>query len=234
MRPSQFRTRRAVAFSSGSRNGRRVKIAILGATRGTGAEAVKIALERGHDVLAFARSPDKLTLSSAKLTKLAGDFHQRDSVRAAVAGQDAVLITASATSLKGFKENPNYFSLGTGYALDAMKQQGTGRVIVLSALGTGDSRKLVPWPLRTLLTSFLLKAPFADHERQEQLVRGSGVPWVIARPGRLTDGPGRKKYLATNKIEPVPSAISRADVADFLVTAAESDTWLGQTVQLGG
>jgi uncharacterized protein YbjT (DUF2867 family) len=211
-----------------------VKIAILGATRGTGAEAVKIALERGHDVLAFARSPDKLTLSSAKLTKLAGDFHQRDSVRAAVAGQDAVLITASATSLKGFKENPNYFSLGTGYVLDAVREQGKGRVIVLSALGTGDSRKLVPWALRSLLISFLLKAPFADHERQEQLVRTSGVPWVIARPGRLTDGPLRKKYLATSKIEPVPSAISRADVADFLVTAAESDTWLGQTVQLGG
>jgi uncharacterized protein YbjT (DUF2867 family) len=211
-----------------------MKIAILGASRGTGAEAVKLALERGHDVLAFARSPDKLALSSAKLTRLAGDFHQRDSVRAAVAGQDAVLITASSPNLKGFKDNPNYFSTGIGYAIDALKEQGSGRVVVLSALGTGDSRALLPWPLRTLLASFLLKAPFEDHERQEQLVRASGVPFTIARPGRLTNGPLRKQHVTTSKLEPVPSSISRADVADFMVTAAERDTWLEQAVQLGG
>jgi hypothetical protein len=28
-------------------------------------------------------------------------------------------------------------------------------------------------------------------------------------------------------------AISRADVADFLVKAAEADNWIGQAVQLG-
>jgi uncharacterized protein YbjT (DUF2867 family) len=191
-----------------AQDGERMKIAILGASRGTGAEAVKLALERGHDVLAFARSPDELALSSAKLTRLAGD--------------------------KGFKDNPNYFSSGTRYAIDALKEQGSGRVIVLSALGTGDSRALLPWPLRTLLASWLLKAPFEDHERQEQLVRASGVPFTIARPGRLTNGALRKQYVATAKLEPVPSAISRADVADFMVTAAERDTWLGQAVQLGG
>lgn len=35
-------------------------------------------------------------------------------------------------------------------------------------------------------------------------------------------------------LEPVPSSISRADVADFLVQACESDTWIGKAVQLGG
>jgi hypothetical protein len=32
----------------------------------------------------------------------------------------------------------------------------------------------------------------------------------------------------------VPSSISRADLADFLVEACESATWLGKAVQLGG
>ena len=211
-----------------------MKISVLGASRGTGAEAVRIALERGHEVTAFARSPEKLALQHPSLTLLRGDFHQPESVDGAVRGRDAVLVTASATGLAGFKQNPNYFSQGTAYAIDAMKKWGVRRLVVLSALGTGDSRKLVNFFVDKIAISFLLKAPFEDHERQEAMVRASGLDWVIARPGRLTDGPARRQYVKKASVEKVPSSISRADVADFLVTAAETDAWIHQAVQIGG
>jgi uncharacterized protein YbjT (DUF2867 family) len=211
-----------------------VKISILGASQGTGAEAVRVALDRNHDVTAFARTPSKLGLAHPKLTKLAGDFHQRESVDAAVRGQDAVIITASSTSLKGFKENPTYFSKGTAFAIEAMKAHGVRRLVVLSALGVGDSRKIAGFIVDKLVVPFLLKAPYEDHERQEKQVRESGLDWVIARPGRLTNGPARHKYVKKTAIEPLPHSISRADVADFLVSAAELETWVGHAVQLGG
>ena len=211
-----------------------MKISILGASQGTGAQAVRIALERGHDVTAFARNPQKLTVVNSRLSKLEGDFHRRESVDEAVSGRDAIIITASSTSLKGFKENPTYFSLGTGYAIDSMKAHGVRRLVVLSAMGVGESRGLTNFFVDKLVISFLLKAPFEDHERQEALVRASGLDWVIARPGRLTNGPARARYVKKTALEAVPSSISRADVADFLVSAAESDTWLRQAVQLGG
>jgi uncharacterized protein YbjT (DUF2867 family) len=211
-----------------------MRIVVIGASQGTGALAVRTALERGHSVTAFARSPEKLVLEHPKLTRLKGDFHQRSSVDEAVRGQDAVIVTASSTSLKGFKENPNYFSQGTAYAIEAMKAQGVRKLSVLSALGTGESRRLANFIVDKLVISFLLKAPFEDHERQEQLVRDSGLDWVIARPGRLTNGPARKRYVKKTAIEKVPSSISRADVADFLVEAVEVDTWVRQAVQLGG
>jgi len=50
----------------------------------------------------------------------------------------------------------------------------------------------------------------------------------------LTNGPARKQFTKTSHLQKVPSAISRADVADFLVEAATVDTWLRQAVQLGG
>jgi uncharacterized protein YbjT (DUF2867 family) len=212
-----------------------MRIVVLGASQGTGAACVRDALGRGHDVTAFARSPDRLVLEHPRLTRLKGDFHVRESVEGAVRGQDAVIITASSTGgLGGFKANPNYFSQGTGYAVEAMKTHGVRRLVILGALGTGESRRLMNVFLRTLLISFLLKGPYADHERQETLVKESGLDWIIARPGRLTDGPAQKKYVKTSAIEPVPSSISRADVADFLVTATEVDTWVRQAVQLGG
>jgi uncharacterized protein YbjT (DUF2867 family) len=65
-------------------------------------------------------------------------------------------------------------------------------------------------------------------------VRESGLDWVIARPGRLTNSPGKRKYQKQSNVERVPTSIARADVADFLVEAAETDTWKNKAVQLGG
>jgi uncharacterized protein YbjT (DUF2867 family) len=88
--------------------------------------------------------------------------------------------------------------------------------------------------LRVLLVGFLLKPGYEDHNRQEEQVRASGLDWVIARPTRLTNGPARGQFLKKTVIEPVPNAISRADVAAFLVEACEVPTWVGHAVQLGG
>ena len=211
-----------------------MRILIIGASHGTGAEAAKNALERGHAVTAFARSPQKLVLEHPHLTRLQGDFHQADSVAKAVPGHDTVIITASATTFKAFKENPNYFSQGTRHVIDAMKAHGVKRLSVLSALGTGDSRKLVGWFLDMVMVSWLLKVPFQDHERQERLVMDSGLDWVIARPGRLTNGRALKSYVTEVEVKPIPKSISRADAADFLVRAATEDRWLQRAVQIGG
>jgi nucleoside-diphosphate-sugar epimerase len=160
-----------------------MKILILGASQGTGAEAARIAVERGHDATAFARSPDKLVLQHPKLTKRSGDFHQRDSVDAAVTGHDAVIITASATSLRGFRQNPTYFSQGTGHTIEAMKKHGVRRLVVLSAWGTGESRKLANFFVDKLVISLLLKR---RRSRARTWPTSSSAPW------RSTHGSGRR------------------------------------------
>jgi len=211
-----------------------MRILVVGASKGSGALAVREACARGHEVTAFARSPEKLEFEHEKLTRRRGDFHDATSVADAVRGHDSVIVTASATNLKAFKQNPNYFSQGTRYVIDAMKSEGVKRLVVLSALGTGETRKLVGFVVETLLVSWILKVPYQDHERQERMVMDSGLDWVIARPGRLTDGPALKKYVAQATLDPIPRAISRADLADFLVSAATTDTWTKKAVQLGG
>ena len=211
-----------------------MNILVVGASQGTGALVVKSALGRGHDVTAFARSPERLSFEDAKLRRLKGNFHDAASVSGAIPGHDAVVVTASATSLSGFKENPRYFSQGTEYVIRAMKASGVKRLVVLSALGVGESRAASNWVARTLLVGWLLKAPFEDHERQERMVRESDLDWIIARPGRLTDGPARGRYVKTAAISRVPLAMSRADLADFLVDSCTSNEFVRQAVQLGG
>jgi uncharacterized protein YbjT (DUF2867 family) len=211
-----------------------MKIIVIGASQGTGALAVRAAIDKGHEVTAFSRNPAKLALEHPNLVKRSGSFHVAADVEAAVAGHEAVIVTASATSLSAFKEKPNYFSEGTSFVVDAMKTAGAKRLVVLSALGVGESKALSGFMLKTFVIGWILKTPFEDHERQERLVQESGLEWVIARPGRLTNGPARRVYEAKTVVEPVPGSISRADVADFLVRACEEDAWVRHAVQLGG
>ena len=211
-----------------------LRLLVVGASQGTGALTVSAALARGHQVTAFARSPEQLTMEHASLTKCAGSFHDAAAVDAAVVGHDAVIVTAAPSSLAGFKENPTYVSAGIALVIEAMTRHGVPRLIVVSALGSGESRVLLGWFIRTVLKDGLLKLPSQEHERKEALTRASGLEWVIARPGRLTNGPARGLYVKRAEISPVPGSISRADVADFLVTAADSDAWVGKAVQIGG
>jgi putative NADH-flavin reductase len=211
-----------------------MKLLVVGASQGTGAWAVKAALARGHQVSAFSRTPSKLAVEHGNLVRLSGSFHDAAQVSSAVSGHEAIIVTASATSLAGFKEKPDYFSHGTRLVIDAMKQHHVKRLVVLSALGVGESRSLANVALRFLVIDGLLKRPFADHVVQERLTRESGLEWVIAQPGRLTDGPALGTYVTKTELAPVPSSISRADVADFLVRACETGEFVGKTVLLGG
>ena len=211
-----------------------MKLLVIGASQGTGALCVKSALAKGHAVSAFSRTPAKLEVTHPALTKIAGDFHDAASVRAAVAGHDAVIICASPSSLRTIKEQPDYFSRGTQHCIDAMKEHGVKRLVVLSAHGAGETKQLASWLPKTLIIDGVLKGFFRDHEVQERMTKDSGLDFVIARPTRLTNGKAKGKYVRTADVIRVPGSISRADVADFMVEASESGTWVGKGVQLGG
>lgn len=212
-----------------------MKILVLGASHGTGALCVKAALAKGHSVTAFSRTPAKLDLTHTALTKFAGDFHDAALVRSAMAGHDAVIICASPSSLGTIKVIPDYFSRGTKYCIDTMKEHGVKRLVILSAHGVGESLFEANWLQRYVLIGWLLKGFFRDHEVQERLTRESGLEFVIARPMRLTNGKALGKYVRrTTEPVRVPLTISRADVADFLVEACESTALTGKCVQLGG
>jgi len=44
-----------------------MKIAIFGATGGTGKELIKQALEQGHEIIALVRDPQKLSVSDQRV-----------------------------------------------------------------------------------------------------------------------------------------------------------------------
>ena len=205
-----------------------MKLLIVGATGGTGRELVGQALERGHHVTALARDPAKLDLRNERLTVARGDVMDFVSVEAAVRGQDAVLC---ALGHKRWFYPTRILSEGTRNLIRAMEKESIRRFVCETSLGIGDSWGRMGLYYTLFVGTFILPFYFFDKARQERVIRGSALDWIIVRPGVLTNGLKRGVYrhgpTVGNWLWTV--RISRADVADFMLSQVTSDAYLHQS-----
>jgi nucleoside-diphosphate-sugar epimerase len=139
------------------------------------------ALERGYAVTALVRDPSRLRLAHPRLTIVRGDVLDDRSVGAAMRGQEAVLC---ALGHKRFFYPTRILSEGTRNILRAMEAHGVRRLVSETALGIGDSGGRMGLPYTLFVIPVILPFYFWDKTRQERLIAGSGVEWVIVRPGR--------------------------------------------------
>ena len=75
-----------------------MKIAVIGAAGRTGRQVVRQGLDRGHEVVAIARSPEKLGIDGDRLTVAAADVRDADALAGAVGGTDAIVTTFGAAA----------------------------------------------------------------------------------------------------------------------------------------
>ena len=206
-----------------------MKIALFGATGGTGREILQQALAAGLGVRALVRNPDALAVEDPKLELVEGNVLDPDDVSATLDGTDAVVVSLGNTA-----NNPNYVvSDGTRNIVNAMEAQGLRRIIVISSLGVGDSRDQVPLAFKMIMKTVLRHA-MEDKERQEALIRASDLDWTIVRPGGLTDGPATGDYLFGTDPAIMSNSISRADVARFALRQLEEPGFLRQAPAIVG
>ena len=204
---------------------RPTRILIVGATGGTGRQLVEQALERGFAVTALVRKPSKLRVSHSNLTVIRGNVLDYASVETAMLGQEAVV---SALGHKRFFYPTRILSEGTRNILRAMETHGVPRLVCETSLGIGDSA----WRLGLYFTLFtipvILPFYFWDKTRQERIVAESNVEWVIVRPGMLTNGEKRERIRHGGPLGSFfwTVRVSRADVADFMLSQLESDRYL--------
>ncbi|MFW6317495.1 MAG: NAD(P)-dependent oxidoreductase [Halorubrum sp.] len=119
-----------------------MRILVLGATGRTGRPLVEQALERGHEVVAFARDPASLPTTirdDERVTVVAGDATDGDAVDRAVAG-DGRSVDAVISVLGQTAEGPDDLLTAAGrHALAAMDRHGVERFVTL--VGAGSARR---------------------------------------------------------------------------------------------
>lgn len=200
------------------------KILVLGATGGTGRLIVQQALARGYEVAALVRSPEKAAdLKGAKI--VVGDARDESALRQALKGQFAV-ISALGTGVSPFRE-VTFLSSATRALVSAMKAEHVPRLVAITGLGAGDSRGHGGFAFDNLFFPLLLRNVYADKDRQEAVVKDSGLDWVLVRPSILNNKPGGKPVRALTDLSAFHGgSIARADVAKFVVDQVRSETWL--------
>ena len=207
-----------------------MRVLVCGATGNIGRLSVDKAIQAGHKVTAFARSPQKLE-NRKNLSKAQGDLMDADSVASAMTEQEAVLATFGAPpNWANITSVPDVCTVGTRHIIEAMKQHNVKRLICMTGIGAGNSKGHGRFIFDNLILPVMLGRIYVDKNRQEKEVMQSDLDWIIVRPTELTNKPEFSKYRVLTDLEAKKAkTISRADVADFLVKQIEGDRYLHQT-----
>ena len=192
-----------------------MRLLVFGASGKTGHELVREAIERGHTVTAFIRTPEKLKITGSSVRILRGNVADSAAVADAIPGHDAV-VSALGVS-KPLTHDADVIA-GIQNIVSAMEEHGVRRLIYLCFIGVRDSRAAVGFVLRYIAT-IPLRHEIADHEVKESLIKSSRLDWTIVRPPKLTNGPATSRYRSGDNIttwKPVP-LLSRSDLAHFVL-----------------
>jgi len=207
-----------------------VRLIVFGASGGCGSQLVNQAAARGHQVTAVVRSTTRYEAPDG-VAVVRGDVLDASVVASVVPGHDAV---ASCVGIRyahpwARRESPDDFiSRATTNIVSGMRACGLSRLSVISAAGVGDSRPARNPIIRFLIATSNVGVGYADLDRVEQILRGSGLDWQAVRPIRLSGGAGTGRPRLTDRF-PALGSIARADVAAFMLGELERPQFIGRT-----
>lgn len=206
-----------------------MKLLLLGATGRTGSELLTQACAQGHEVTALVRDPDKLRSQSRRLRVLVGSATDAAAIANAVQGQDAVLCALGPTSALQLMRC-NLMRSAVPLLLRAMEPAGVRRLVLLSALGAGESARYAPMPLRLMFRTALRQVG-TDKADAEMTIRASSLDWTLVYPPSLTTGPaiGGYRHGEELRLTGMPK-LSRADLAAFMLSQLADSRYLRKQV----
>ncbi|TYR79531.1 SDR family oxidoreductase [Priestia megaterium] len=199
-----------------------MKVLVVGANGITGKEIVSL-LINSQDHKAFAMIRDEKqasTFTNQGAEVVIGDLEQ--DVSKAVEGMDAIIFAAGSGSKTGDDKTIAIDQNGAKNIIDAAKEQGGKRFIMLSSMGT-DAPEQGPEGLQLYLRA---KAVADEYLKQ------STLQYTIVRPGVLSNDQATGKIDVNNDIEDRSKAISRADVAKVLVECLNQEATIGKTFEI--
>jgi putative NADH-flavin reductase len=211
-----------------------MKLLIIGATGRSGQHIVDQALQRGHEVVALARSPQKLAARGG-LTVVTGSPMSGSDVASALVGCDAVLV-----ALKNARKSDNPWAkpVSPPHLLEdsiktiaaEMDNANVKRLVMISALGVADSFADAPWIMRMIIPRSNAKIAFADHDAVDAFLHTTNLDWILVRAVALSNADGSKSMIVSDGKSPKPAmSISRSNLARFMLDALEGASHIRAT-----
>ena len=211
-------------------------VLVLGGTGPSGLLLIQEALDAGHTVVVYVRSPQKLPdsiKSNPSVTVAEGQLSDKAALSKALDGVDAVL-SALGPPVKQGITYPSNTPIAHGYAvlLETMKERGVTRLIALGTPSMKDKLDKFSIKFATLVAGVSL---FAHNAYKDVVAIGETIraehgdlQWTIARVPILTSAEERNTvagYIGDGKVH---TTLSRAGFAAFCVEQLTSDAWLNK------
>lgn len=208
-----------------------MKLVVFGANGPTGRLLTQLALDEGHDVVAFTRHPGVFPMKHRRLEVAGGDVHDAAAVAAAIDGVGAVVSTLGVP----FAKTPiDVYSAGAANIMSGMHAAEVKRFVCVTSSAVGPH----PEPLggfvfekimQPYVVNKLGKTVYDDMRRMEAMVSASDLAWTIVRPSGLFEASAVSAYdVAIDYIGHRFTA--RIDLADCLLRQALSDIYAQATI----
>ncbi len=218
--------------SQSATSGPGMRIAVFGATGRTGRQVLTQAQEKGLQVNALARHPEKLGEFRGHVAAVEGDVTEPVAVQQTVTRCGAVL------SVLGPRRDSPADLLATASLniLAAMKKEGIRRYIALTNTAVEDPSDHLPLSQRALrFVLWRINDRLArDSVVAARIIADSALDWTLVRPAILTDGPRTGKYKVGALAHGIPLRISRADVAEFMISCLVESKFVCERPAIGG
>jgi uncharacterized protein YbjT (DUF2867 family) len=204
----------------------RMTVLVVGATGSIGRLVVEEALRQGHAVRALARNSSKARRLPPEAQVVIGDVTRSETLPGAVDGVDAIVFTLG--------------SDGGGKVGAASVDYGGVRNVLL-ALGSRKARIALMTSIGVTNRTGSYNRSTESHDwkrRSERLVRASGLPYTIVRPGWFDyNGPNEHRLVLlqgdTHQAgDSSDGVIARSQIAEVLVRSLSSDQALRKTFEL--
>jgi uncharacterized protein YbjT (DUF2867 family) len=201
-------------------------VLVVGATGSIGRLVVEEAIRHGYTTRALVRNPDKARRLPPEADVIVGDVTRPDTLSRAVDGVDGVVFTLGSDGAgKVGAESVDYG--GVRNVLNALGSR-TARIALMTSIGV------------TNRTGRYNRATQAHDwkRRSERLVRASGLPYTIVRPGWFDyNGPDEHRLVllqgdTRQAGDSSDGVIARRQIAEVLVRSLGSDQALRKTFEL--
>ncbi|XP_069104947.1 flavin reductase (NADPH)-like [Argopecten irradians] len=215
-----------------------MKIAILGATGPSGLQLVQESLERGHEVKALVRTPDKLGhISDPKLKVEKVDIFSEDDLSQHFSGCDVIMsCLGTVPSLFGWN-TITFYQDTIKPVVSAMRKSGNSRLVAMTALDTIPQSRgpwIFEWVIRPVILSSVLQSMSVMEEYLQQ--QCTDLDYTVVKPPGLTDQPSSGKEVKAAEGQYVEGAIRkipRRDVAKFMLDCIPRTEWVRKLVAIG-
>lgn len=212
-----------------------MKIAVVAASGRIGSRIVNEALDRGHEVTAVVRHPEKVTTQSPRLTVVQGDALDASSLANAIRGHEVVVSAYS----PGFGPNDDQslFSVAARNLIEAVKQTEGARLIMVGGAGSlevAPGVRLVDTPE---FPDFVRPHSLAGAE-SFRILRESDIDWTYFSPSIEIEPGTRTGNYRLGRDNPVfdaqgKSFISMEDYSAALLDEIEQPQFIRQRFTAG-